>query len=187
MRDDFGFEVRRQVVHALTGVVLAYILLSIGKTNFLYFALAMMLVIGLAIFYIQGHIHSKLADIIGIFERQGSQVFSGAFLFMVGALIAALLFPEAIAAYAILVLGIADAVSTAVGVAIGRHKLKWNSEKSYEGSLAFLVAAVAVLLLAEAPLAAFVIAVIVTAVESLPRINDNITIPIAAGALMLII
>jgi dolichol kinase len=175
MREELNFELKRQFVHAIAGIVLASVLFFAGQVSLVYFCIFLIVLIGIGIPVVQKNPRSRLAGIVSAFERQ------------MGALAAALLYPASIALYAILVLCIADAVAPIAGVAAGKHKLPWNKGKSYEGSLGFLIAAIAILLFAEAPLAAFAIAVIVTAVESLPKLDDNVTIPIAAGALMLVI
>ena len=187
MREEVSFEIRRQAAHLIAGVVLATFLSFFGKISFVYFCIFLLALMGAAIFLIQKSPRSALAAIVRPFERKDVALFSGAFFLIVGSLVTAMLYPETIAMYSILVLGIADAVAPVAGVAAGRHKLPWNKGKSYEGSLGFLIAAIAVLLFAEAPLSAFVVAAIVTAVESIPKLDDNVTIPIAAGALMLLI
>jgi dolichol kinase len=187
MREELNFELKRQFVHAIAGIVLASVLFFAGQVSLVYFCIFLIVLIGIGIPVVQKNPRSRLAGIVSAFERQKVTPFTGAFFFIMGALAAALLYPASIALYAILVLCIADAVAPIAGVAAGKHKLPWNKGKSYEGSLGFLIAAIAILLFAEAPLAAFAIAVIVTAVESLPKLDDNVTIPIAAGALMLVI
>ena len=187
MSEELRFEIQRQILHAAAGVILAFLLLEIGKINFIAVSIILLASIGLAIYYIQDHLRSSLAGIIGKFERQGSPVFNDAFLFIAGALISAFLFEEMIAFWAILILGIADAVAPVVGVAIGKHKLPWNKNKSFEGSIGFFIPALALLYYVEALPIAIGIAIIMTFVESVPKINDNITIPIAAGILMLLL
>lgn len=117
-------------------------------------------------------------------ERAGERPLMGAVTFYVGAAAAAILFDVPVAAAAIAVLALADAASTAIGYHLGRHKLPVNPAKSWEGSATFWISAFAILLLFVSPLRALLTALIAMTVEALPRIDDNISIPITVGGLL---
>lgn len=100
------------------------------------------------------------------------------------------------AAYAIL--GIGDAASALVGVAYGRTKLPWNRSKSVEGLLAGLVTGFFAGVVMSALPFAFAgvlypipfFAIVLTGAtagafaESLPGVEDNFVVPLAAAAAM---
>lgn len=121
------------------------------------------------------------------YERSGERPLMGAITFYTGATIAALFFSEPIAAAAIAVLALADSFSTVVGFYFGRHKLPVNPKKSWEGSVAFWLSAFAVLLLFVNPLRAFLTALIAMTIEALPRIDDNISVPMTVGLLLTVL
>ncbi len=118
------------------------------------------------------------------YERYGEKPLMGAVTFYIGATISILVFSEPVAAAAIAVLAIADSASTIVGHYLGRHKLPVNQKKSWEGSVTFWLSAFAVLLFFVSPLRAFETALIAMTIEALPRIDDNISVPLAVGLLL---
>ncbi len=91
--------------------------------------------------------------------------------------------PERIAAV-ILCLGFGDGVSTLIGMR-GRMRIPYNSRKTLEGSLALFIASL--------PAYAFIgplaipLALIAAIAESVPVIDDNISIPVACTALLMVL
>jgi dolichol kinase len=114
-------------------------------------------------------------------ERPGAFPLSGAVFFFLGTFCAFLLYSPIHAAAAVAVLALGDSVSTVVGKFWGKHKLPINKSKSWEGSLAFFAASLFALLLFVQPEKAILVAGLTAAVEMLPRLDDNFTVPIAAG------
>ena len=111
---------------------------------------------------------------------------TGASNVLISACLCVLLFPKVIAINAFTILIISDTTSALVGRRFGRHRF---FAKSLEGSLAFFISAVMVILIApkvsRLP-AEYVIGIIAAAigavVEALPiRIDDNLSIPLAVG------
>ena len=111
---------------------------------------------------------------------------NGASNVLISSLLSVLLFPKIIAINAITILIISDTTSALVGRRFGRHRFL---AKSLEGSLAFFISAVLVVLLApkidRLPMEyiiGFIAAAIGTVVEALPiKIDDNLSIPLAVG------
>lgn len=108
--------------------------------------------------------------------------------------------PVALAASAMLAFG--DSTSALAGRSLGRHKIWYNRAKSWEGSLTgfaagFLGALLLVLLYAQHahqsyPWTALVAVCLVGSffamfAESLPRWQDNVTLPVFAGASMTVL
>lgn len=135
----------------------------------------------------------NLSDFVHSFAREDEvkkKIYIGATTFFLGLLIPALLFRSLLifrASALVLILG--DSFSTVVGKSIGRHKLTYNRNKSFEGFLAGLAASfVGTAFILPIPIA-FAISFIGMLVESLPwNVNDNLSIPIITSiALWLLI
>ena len=121
------------------------------------------------------------------YERRNELPFNGAITFYFGCFLVTVLFETNIAIASIVVLALADALSTMIGFYFGKHKLPINRKKSWEGSTTFFVASLVVLLFFTNPAKALVIAAVATFVEMLPKIDDNLSIPLATGLLMLLL
>ena len=126
-----------------------------------------------------------------IFVRAEEQVRESAMTpFAIAVLLTILAVPKLAALIAIYTLAIADPLAAVVGIRFGRRQLAKN--RTLEGSLAFLVATMAIAALVlrwgtdatALPVAGSAAAIGIAAVacELLPlRIDDNLTIPIAVG------
>jgi dolichol kinase len=111
---------------------------------------------------------------------------NGASNVLISASLCVLLFPKVIAINAFTILIISDTTSALVGRRFGRHRFLG---KSLEGSLAFFISAVVVVLIA--PKVSYIpaeygigiiAAALGTIVEALPiRIDDNLSIPLSVG------
>jgi dolichol kinase len=121
------------------------------------------------------------------YERIGERPVMGAITFYAGASLAILIFDVATAAAAIAVLAIADSVSTVIGVYFGNLNLTINPKKSWEGSLTFWLAAFATLLVFVNPMKAFLVSLMAMTVEALPRIDDNLSVPVTVGVLLTVL
>jgi dolichol kinase len=114
---------------------------------------------------------------------------SGASYVLISATLCALIFPKLIAITGFLVLIIADATSALIGRRFGRHRFMG---KSFEGSLAFFLSALVVVLLTpkiEYAGGEYLLGAVAAAagalVEALPwPVDDNLTIPLSVGAVL---
>jgi len=86
-----------------------------------------------------------------------------------------------IANAAILILTIGDAASTIVGKLYGKHPLPYKPNKTFEGSIAFIIIGFMGALTQVNPIIAFIGAFTGSLIEAYTPIEDNITIPIMAG------
>ncbi|MCF7797997.1 MAG: hypothetical protein K9N11_08350 [Lentisphaeria bacterium] len=134
---------------------------------------------------------TRLGDWLGWFfkpairSQEKHRVTGAAFVFL-GNLITIAWFPMTIAVPALLILSISDAFAALVGIPLGKHRL---GSKSVEGSLAFFVVSVVVLMFFPAiPWVAKLIgAAIGTLVEVYVNfVDDNITIPVSVALSLLI-
>ncbi|MBI3004609.1 MAG: dolichol kinase [Ignavibacteriales bacterium] len=123
-------------------------------------------------------------------EQEGNKKrLNGATYVLISACLCVLIFPKIITVTAFAILIISDSTSALIGRKYGKKRF---FGKSREGSIAFLVSAVLVVLISPKiqghPLEffiGFVGAAIGTVVESLSvRIDDNLTIPISISAVM---
>ncbi len=123
----------------------------------------------------------------------GPIVINGATWMCVSAAVCTFLFPEPIAAASLAMLMVGDGAAAVIGRRFGRTRYPF-SEKSVEGSAAFFVTG----LLAALPFGAIPVpgvavlvltvgALTAALVEALPvPINDNVRVPVVAGAAMLL-
>ena len=118
-------------------------------------------------------------------ERETAQ-FNGATFITLSALLLVLFFPKIIAITAFALVAVSDTVAALVGKKFGRHKI---GEKSLEGSAAFLLSAVIIVLCIPRLSigAGILMALSATLIEALTlkigtmKIDDNLTIPLAAA------
>lgn len=186
-------ELRRQLVH-MSGIgVPFYIRWAYPRGGILLPATTFLLIVAVGLLVAEGYKRGVrvplMAELVDLTERPES-VHSpgrGAFQFFLGSLAALLLFRTDIdiACASIAILALGDSFSTIFGKSFGAHRLPHNPMKSWEGTLAgvlfaFLGASTQIFL----PVA-LVGAVAGMLAESLPsRLDDNLTIPIAAGVAM---
>ncbi len=126
-------------------------------------------------------------------ERKYSQ---GAVLYFLVLLVLVLIFPLYIVAASWAILALGDGTATLIGKNFKVKELPWNRQKSYIGSLSFIISgALGVFILLKWMLpeissnTAFFIglktALVAALVESLPlRINDNITVTVTSAVIL---
>jgi dolichol kinase len=86
----------------------------------------------------------------------------------------------------ILILALGDGFATYIGTRYGRHKLPWNRNKTFEGTIGFAAGAICALFVMPVPATIFVV-LLATIIESLPlKVNDNITLPVVSSLSYLI-
>ena len=192
-------EIKRQIVHAM-GILNILLIHVLSKT----YAAAVMFLIAAAFFFLGEYRKNKekyklirlkkldefedvIEDEFKTYERRNELPFRGAIMFFLGSFFVTIFFDSYIAIASIAVLALADSLSTLVGYYFGKNKLPINKKKSWEGSITFFLAAFAVLYFFVNPIKAILIAVIVTFVEMLPKIDDNLTVPLSTGLLMLLL
>lgn len=197
-------EAHRKGFHMTAGI-LATPLVLYGGLLFATLAGLATLVVIIAVEYLQAR-HRLAIPIVTsqlLATRRPGERFSWASTtFIIAALPILWIAPTPVALAALALLGIGDGTSALVGKMIGKHRLRYNPAKSWEGSLAgFLFGALGALLVTawyyaqaglEYPLLAIVPVCIAGAlaasvVESLPQWEDNVTVPIvSAGTMMLL-
>jgi dolichol kinase len=195
MREKQLLEIRRQLVHSMGSVVapaIVFLGLNVVK-NFYGFFLVLVVVLNL---YRQTRSGNKtfILEQFYIFEQwienqltkyeRGEEFLKGPILYFLGIFITMSLFSAEHVIPAILVLALADAGSTIVGIVFGKHKHAWNKSSSWEGTITFFLFAFGVLFYFASLEKAILIACIVALIESLPKIDDNISIPLSVAFLL---
>ncbi len=184
-------EMTRQIFHLFFGIILVILLMYsfIGKWV-LFYLIILGVIVSLASKKIKIPVIYWFLENFERPEDLKRLPGRGLLTYLIGAFLATLLFPMDIAMASIIILAFGDSVSHIFGIHYGRRKHLLNDKKFIEGSLAGFVAAflgsAAILPWFEAFFAAF-FAMIVEAVEikvGAGQVDDNIIIPIVAGAVV---
>ena len=183
-----GVEIRRKIIHLSTLIIpIGYALVSQETVLFVVFPLF----IGLLAVDLLRHFHPGMASLFRRFffgkvlREEEKPTLMGSTYFLFSTLLAVLLFPKHIAIASLLMLIISDTAAALVGKGIGRIHL---FGKTLEGSIAFFVTSILIVWCYPGlnRLPGTLAALGGTLIELLPiRLNDNLSIPLVAGAIML--
>lgn len=179
-------ELRRQLFHMFNGTLILLAYAHWGKAVGVVL-LALSVAGLLASLY-----HTRVKPIpgaslfLGALEREENLSFPGrgAILYGASASLAILLFKPDAASAAVAALAYGDAASTIVGKMLGRISIPWNRSMSLEGSLAFVMATFMGGSFFVPYLMALAAGLIGALVETIPKVDDNITIPLIVGYLL---
>lgn len=180
-------EVQRQIFHIILGIISIAILYYLGK-GFLIAGVFFTILIGTILINLR--IRDKKIPIVSWFEEKFERKDAhfagwGSFWYAVGVLIAATYLTETSQIAAVIyILAFGDAVSTLIGRS-GKLKIPFNRNKSLEGSIAFFIASLTSYIFI-GPLA-IALSFVCALAESMPIVDDNISIPIAAIIFLLVI
>jgi dolichol kinase len=182
-----GVEIKRKIVHLATLIIPVGYALTSEETVILFlvpFFLALLWVDLLR------HFHSGVASLFRkyffgrVLREEEKPTFMGSTYFIFSTILTILLFPKSIAIASILILILSDSAAALIGKWIGRIKI---FGKTLEGSMAFFLTSLLIVWIYpnlsrfSGSLAALGAALI----EILPiKLNDNLTIPLVAGAIM---
>lgn len=191
----FRFELSRQLVH-ISGILFIIFAQFMGReTTIIYFGFIAAFFF-LYSWYIRNQekrvqnmlnrMESRFRNFTLKFERKDANPFTGAMFFYIGCIIAFIVFPFNIASAAGAMLAVGDSLSTIVGTRLGRHKIG-KTGKSFEGSLACFAGSLIAGVFFIAPHIAVLGAIAAAIAELLPRINDNLSIPVISGLVMFIL
>ncbi len=194
---EHSFETRRKAVHGLLGIPVATFVFFAPRAFAVYFGASLIVIISVISAMIRSGIHVPLiSEILTAFERKKDMrefPLKGTIFFLIGSFITMLLYEKTIASAAIIILALGDSLSTLIGKPFGITKHAHNAEKSVEGSVAGFFAAFIGALFLVSPKVALVGALSGMIVESVDLklfgipIDDNFSIPIICGAVMMLI
>lgn len=180
-------EEKRQIVHILL-LVLAFFLKYLNHWQ----AAVLLLVL----FFITIVVIPKLKVKTYFYRRFENQYSQGAVWYFFILFILVLIFPLYIVAASWAILALGDGTATLIGRNFKVRELPWNSDKSYIGSLSFIIFGTLgafILLKWMAPpidpgiflSVSFKTALVAAIVESLPlKINDNISVALTSAVVM---
>lgn len=185
-----GLQPWRRVFHAVNGVILASALTWVVPDR----RLAIPIMAGiLAILLVVDLVRLRDARANTLFfrllrpfasPREARKIASSTW-YVVGILLAMLLFPLSAVVPGILVLAFADPAASILGRLVGRRPL---GKGSVEGALIFSLVAFLVLLPFVSPPVAAACAVVTALVEVLPLgLDDNLTVPLTAAAMVFLL
>lgn len=126
-------------------------------------------------------------------EKKGKGFFNGATWVLISATICVLAFPKVITITGFTILIISDICAALIGRRYGKHKF---FDKSWEGTISFIVSAIAIIFIYynifNLPFSYLITGVIaavfggfVEAISKVIKVDDNLSIPISVGLVML--
>lgn len=181
-------EVDRQLFHMSVGLLALIVLLSFGRGALI---AGVFLILAVGTLLINLRVLGIQIPIIRLFEKKFERknvIFPGwgSACYAAGVLLLATVLanPQAIAA-GITILAFGDSFSTILGRRIGTHKLPYNDKKTYEGVLAFIIFSLPAYFFI-GPLT-IPLAFVAALVETLPNLEDNLTIPVACTVFLLVV
>lgn len=182
-----GLQPFRRLFHAGNGLLLALAPSALGMSRALLLSLLgaiLLLLLASDLIRLRSRRLNRLffAAFPALASPREAHAFASSTWYVAGVLIAYAAFPLRVAVAATLVLGLADPAAGAVGRTWGTRRVGTGT---LEGCAAFLLVSAAVLA-GYAPLGpALAAAALTTAVEATPwPLDDNLTIPLAAGGVL---
>ncbi len=187
-------EFGRQIIHMLMGfVIVGLIYVEIFTPSILF----LIVMLGFLLSFICKHTRIPIvSNFLDWFERD-SATFpgKGMIFFFIGTLLVVKLFPKNIALASVMVLAMGDSWSHIIGARIGKMKniFNGNSKKLFEGTVAgTLMGTFGALLFVPFPeaflgAAGAMIAEVAEIHLNKNELDDNIVVPLVAGAVMLLV
>ena len=180
---DLGLEVRRRIAHVTFGTIIMALIYFLGRSST---ELLLMLALFLGMTFMHLRMERKRAllidELFELLERPMVMPAKGAFMYVIGSLLALAFLPAtnmALAAIAILAWG--DGAATLAGkLARGGPRLPYNREKTLAGAVAFaMFGGVAAYLFMG--VAGALVAIACAVVETLDlKLDDNLVVPLTA-------
>ena len=186
MNPKLKFEIKRKFIHIFSLLYLAIYLYFQSQYNHKTGLVALTTI--LAFFLILEYFRvkrQKKIPIFHIFWRESEKnKLGGQVYFITGAIIAFALFDKNIAITALLMTTFGDMAAAIFGIAFGKHWIKGLKDRAWEGVIAqFVVDLIIAMLILNNLTISIVMALVATFVETvITKIDDNLSIPLFAGA-----
>lgn len=179
-------ELWRQLIHA-SGVFIVFLSYFLPSTLLIILCVAIVVFVEIVFRLDHSYNIPFFSTILRQTKREDDE--RGFIYFFIGIIITLYFFQFniAIANAAILILLFGDSASTLIGKWFGKIKLPFQSHKTLEGSLAFLLVGLMVSLTQIPIIPAFVGALAGTLTEAYSPIDDNVPIPLVSAFVMSII
>ena len=181
-------ELGRQLIHIVTGIIIVILLFFEVINKWVILGLV---ILGVILFLIRLKTPLDSIDkIVKPFERKNEKHhYEGPLTFLMGIMAVLFIFDKNIALASILIMTLGDGASTVFGTLLGRRKIPW-SNKTFTGSFFGIIFAFAGAVFFVNWLYALIASVAALIVECFDRglmdINDNILMPVVAGAVLAI-
>ncbi len=176
-------EYRRKIFHIVLGTIMGLLILYVRK-RFITAVLTGIISAGvlMRLFLLKGY---RFKPIEFFIERYGrpKEIGSGAMNFLIGILISLIFpFPRLFSAAGAFILGISDGLATIAGIN-SKHKI--YNKKSFEGTSAFFVSSfVIIYLITKSMFQTTLSSILLTLLELISPIDDNLMIPIATTLIL---
>ena len=183
-----GVEIKRKIVHLATLVLPVGYALTSEETVLIFLVPFFLCFLSVDLLR---HFHSGLASLFRkyffgrVLREEERPTFMGSTYFLFSTILTILLFPKSIAIASLLILILADTAAALIGKGIGKVPIYG---KTLEGSMAFFLTSLLIVLIYPSlnRFSGSVAALGATLIEILPiKVNDNLSIPLVAGAIML--
>ena len=176
-------ELWRQLIHA-SGVFIVVLSYFIPPQSLIFLCVAILIFVVMVFRLDHNHNIPFFSTILRVAKRDHDE--RGFVYFFIGIIITLYFFQfnMGIANAAILILLFGDSSSTLIGKRFGKIKLPFQSHKTLEGSLAFLVVGFLVSLTQVSILPAFIGTLAGTLTEAYSPIDDNVPIPLVSALVM---
>lgn len=181
----YPVEVKRKLIHLSSLWIPLAIWFLPRKTVILILAVALVGSLGVDLFRHFSSLQLKWwREVAALFRPKEKGALSGSTYLLIASVLMVLFFPREVAALSLSYMLLGDVAAALVGRKFGKHKI---GGKSWEGSLAFLLAAVGVsFCIPGIPMLNKLLAALIAAgVEILPvPFDDNLTVPLATGGFL---
>jgi len=189
------FELRRQTAHLGIGTLIVLLLkLQLMNSRILFF---ITFIGGILVLVARKMRVPLVHELLEYFERPHHMARfpgRGSFFLVLGAALATLIFEKNIAMASIMIMAVGDSVTNIVGRHFGKIKNPFNQKKNIEGTIVSILASTLAALFFVPLWPAFIASAIAMAIESIDigikrfemELDDNVVIPLVAGALMTI-
>ncbi|MBU1197649.1 phosphatase PAP2 family protein [Candidatus Micrarchaeota archaeon] len=179
-------EWKRQAFHAAFGIAVIALVFVLEWETVLLLLIAGLFFGGITLNASMLKINTSIIDrLVHLFERKSAPFpGKGAFYYLTGVLVL-LTFSRTLefGLAGIAILAIADALSTLIGIHLGKHALAWNPSKSREGLIAFFVSGT-VVAFPFIGITSLLFAIVLAFVETIDfHLDDNLLISVAAVVL----
>ena len=172
-------ETFRQTIHLLLGVLGAAIILSLDDQGAFIFASAVLVAQFLVCdAFTRGYSVPVFSRVMDESERSEKVPLKGGIAYAAGALLCLAVFGREYAAVGLVTVGVLDSVSPLIRLRFGRHTLR--GKKSFEGTVAGIIAAALSLSLLIPWWAAAVVAAVGGIIEAFFPLDDNVAVQVGA-------
>jgi len=177
--------------HMTSGILIVLFIILFGRLSTLTLLAAFMISYPIYLYFRRSNrnilFFSEIFSVLWGKDTFKGKVFLGGLYGLIGVFITLLLFEPRMAIAALVSFIFADPSAAIIGKKFGKHRWFFNSKKTIEGSISYFLVVFIVLTFIIPIKNALIIALIGAMVESLPYLNDNVSVPVCMGAALSLI